>query len=246
MKKFLWVMLCGLGGGAIWMLAKEAGGTSLPVSDLLVGVRASVRPVLDQEAKAKALGVGSQVFVRIFKESRELEVWLEQSKPRQWVLFKTYPIHTWGGGILGPKLAEGDGQAPEGFYAVGAKQMNPHSKYHLAFNIGYPNAYDEAKGRTGSAIMVHGAKLSIGCFAMTDPLIEEIYLLAEAALQEGQGKFSVHIFPFRMTAERMAAAKGDPNIAFWENLREGYQCFEDTKKVPQVKGDASGYRFIKE
>ncbi len=246
MKKLLWVMLCGLGSAGVWMLAKEAGGTNLPVSDLLVKVRASVLPRLETEAKTKDLAVGSPVFVSIFKESKELEVWLQQPKAKQWVLFKTYSIHTWGGGTLGPKLAEGDGQAPEGFYNVGAKQMNPFSSYHLAFNIGYPNAFDQAQGRTGSAIMVHGAKVSIGCFAMTDPLIEEIYLLTEAALLGGQGKFPVHIFPFRMTPERMAAAKADANFTFWENLCEGYQCFEATKRIPKVTGDAKGYHFIKE
>jgi murein L,D-transpeptidase YafK len=245
MKKLLWVLLCGLGSGGIWMLAKEVGGTNLPVSDILVKVRASVRPTLDAEAKSKALTVGSPVFIRIFKESLELEVWLQQPKAKQWVLFKTYPIHKWGGGTLGPKLAEGDGQAPEGFYTVGAKQMNPFSTYHLAFNIGYPNAFDQAKGRTGSAIMVHGAKVSIGCFAMTDPLIEEIYLLTESALLAGQGKFPVHIFPFRMTPERMAAAKDEPNLPFWENLQEGHRIFEETKQVPKVTADAKGYHFSK-
>jgi murein L,D-transpeptidase YafK len=161
------------------------------------------------------------------------------------VLFKSYPIFKWGGGTLGPKLAEGDGQAPEGFYRVGVTQMNPFSQYHLAFNIGYPNGHDQAHGYTGSAIMVHGAKASIGCFAMTDPLIEEIYVLTETALTAGQGTFSVHSFPFRMTPERMAKAHADQErwLPFWENLREGYDWFEKTQQLPAITGDATGYHF---
>lgn len=241
MKKFLWVLLAGLSGGSIWMMAKDGG--SVPASDRLLKVRAAVRPELDAAAKEKQLSIGSPVFVRIFKESKELELWLQQPKSQKWVLFKKYPVHTWGGGVLGPKLAEGDGQAPEGFYTVGAKQLNPNSNYHLAFNVGYPNSFDKAQNRTGSAIMVHGSKVSIGCFAMTDPLIEGIYLTAEAALEKGQGKFPVHIFPFRMTPERMNQAKDDKNAAFWENLRIGYDYFEQKGQVPKVTGDASGYHF---
>jgi len=134
-------------------------------------------------------------------------------------------------GKLGPKTAEGDLQAPEGFYFVPPSRMKPDSTYHLAFNLGYPNAYDQAHGRTGSFLMVHGNRISIGCFAMTDSKIEEIYTLCDAALDKGQPFFRVHVFPFRMTKERLALAKDHKWHDFWLNLKEGYDWFE-TKRVP--------------
>jgi murein L,D-transpeptidase YafK len=135
-------------------------------------------------------------------------------------------------GELGPKLAEGDGQTPEGFYEVNPRGLNPKSHYHLAFNIGYPNAYDRAHGRTGSFIMVHGSRVSIGCFAMTNDSIEQIYCLVEAALERGQAAVPIHCFPFRMTAERMALALESPWFGFWTQLHEGYIAFEATRFPP--------------
>ena len=140
-------------------------------------------------------------------------------------LFRTYPIAA-ASGTLGPKLAEGDGQVPEGFYFVPPSAMKPDSQFHLAFNIGFPNEYDRAHRRTGSAIMVHGNRVSIGCLAMTDEKIEEIYTLCVAAFDGGQPYFRAHIFPFRMTPERMQKAAGDPNEAFWKNLKQGHDLFE--------------------
>ncbi len=236
MKKYFLLLLAGLGG---WLIKAQSQPT-LPASDVLTKARANVRPALDQATAALQVKVGAPIFIRIFKESQELEVWLQRPS-REWVKFKTYPIFTWGGGTLGPKLAQGDGQAPEGFYEVGARQMNPFSSYHLAFNIGYPNAYDLARHRTGSAIMIHGAKVSIGCFAMTDPLIEEIYVLADAALAAGQRKFSVHSFPFRMTRERLEQVQDERWLPFWENLREGYDAFEKQGQVPRITMENGRY-----
>ena len=143
------------------------------------------------------LKLGSPVFLRIMKEDNELEVWLK-SDSTTYKKWKTYPIARWSG-TLGPKLAEGDGQAPEGIYDITLARLHPGSKYHLAFNIGYPNAFDRAHDRTGSLIMIHGSNVSIGCFAMTDPVIEDLYLVVDAALDKGQAAVPVHSFPFRMT-----------------------------------------------
>jgi murein L,D-transpeptidase YafK len=123
-------------------------------------------------------------------------------------------------------------QAPEGFYSVTQKQLNPASSYHLAFNIGYPNAYDLAQQRTGSLIMVHGDVCSVGCFAMTDAVIEEIYLVVEAGVSGGRS-VAVHCFPFRMMAERMKDA--DASVReFWRDLQGGYDVFEKEKRVPDI------------
>ena len=146
-------------------------------------------------------------------------------------------------GELGPKLKEGDGQAPEGFYFVPPSHMNPKSRFHLSFNLGYPNAYDRANGRTGSALMVHGGQASVGCFAMTDPKVEEIYALAEAALRNGQRFFRVHSFPFRMTDGNLARHPASRWQPFWLNLKEGYDFFEDSGLPPDVVVGNMRYSF---
>jgi len=146
-------------------------------------------------------------------------------------------------GDLGPKLAEGDKQAPEGFYHVGSSRMKPDSTYHLAFNIGYPNTYDRAHKRTGSYIMVHGNQVSIGCFAMTDYWMEEIYTLCTKALQNGQAFFRIHIFPFRMTEERLATETQSEWYDFWKNLKEGHDWFEEYKTPPNVTVLNNNYVF---
>jgi murein L,D-transpeptidase YafK len=121
--------------------------------------------------------------------------------------------------------------------------MNPNSRFHLSFNLGYPNAYDQAYKRTGSALMVHGGRVSIGCFAMTDKKIEEIYALADGALRNGQRFFRVHCFPFRMTDENMKQHRSSEWISFWKNLKSGYDFFENTKLPPDVKVQNGMYVF---
>ncbi len=162
---------------------------------------------------------GSPIFIRIIKEDLQLELWVQQGG--KWSVLKSYPIAGMSG-TLGPKVAEGDRQAPEGFYSVTPQALNPRSKYHLSFNIGYPNAYDRAQGRTGSYIMVHGGVTSSGCFAMTDAGIEEIYTLAHEAFLVGQESIPVQIYPFRMVAERMMAEQKSPHYAFWCMLQHGW------------------------
>ncbi len=202
-----------------------------------------VMPPLQRALQEKGLKFGSPVFVRIFKEERLLELWMKQvDSSDSFQLFRTYPIAAMSGS-LGPKLAEGDRQAPEGFYHVPASMMNPRSRFHLAFNIGYPNRYDQAHGRTGSFIMVHGDRQSIGCFAMTDAKIEEIYTLCDAALKGGQSFFRVHSFPFRMTSERMERTRDHRWESFWKNLQEGYQWFEEKKNPPRVEVASLKYIF---
>lgn len=181
---------------------------------------------------------GSPVFMRIFKQERTLEVWLK--KDSAYVLFRSYPICSYSGN-LGPKLAEGDRQAPEGFYHVRKSSLNPNSRYHLSFNLGYPNRFDRSHGRTGSYLMVHGDCVSIGCYAMTDAKIEEIYGLAEAALNNGQAQFQVQAFPFRMTDENLAQHTNSEWYDFWLNLQEGYQAFEQTQQPPKVSTQNKRY-----
>ncbi len=199
-------------------------------------------PRLSNTLDTMGLNMGAPVFIRIFKESRELEIWMKRDSDNQFQHVRTWEIAAMSG-ALGPKLAEGDRQAPEGFYYVSPSQMKPDSAFHLAFNIGYPNAYDRAHGRTGSFIMVHGNRVSTGCFAMTDYWIEEIYTLCATALKNGQPFFRVHIFPFRMTEERLAQENNSPWYGFWKNLKEGYDWFEQRKTPPNVTVQEKKYSF---
>jgi murein L,D-transpeptidase YafK len=180
----------------------------------------------------KSMTADQPIFVRIFKEDSELEIWKRRDDGR-FYHFKTYPICNWSG-ELGPKTKQGDKQAPEGFYTVTRNQMNPNSQFHLAFNLGYPNAYDRAHQRTGEFLMVHGKCKSAGCYAMTDALIEEIYALSREAIIGGQESFEVHAFPFRMTPENLARHKNNPHLPFWLTLKEGYDYFELTRQPPTV------------
>ncbi|MCK4537184.1 MAG: murein L,D-transpeptidase [Candidatus Krumholzibacteria bacterium] len=199
-----------------------------------------VIPALDLELSAKGLRSGSPIFIRIFKESSELELWIEEDAKYQ--LFRIYDICTFSGD-LGPKIRQGDLQSPEGFYFVTPGQMNPSSRFHLSFNLGYPNAYDRQHDRSGSALMVHGNCVSIGCYAMTDTRIEEIYAVADAALRNGQPFFRVHIFPFRMTSENMNKHFESQWRIFWENLKDGYDWFERTGIPPNVEVRNGQYVF---
>lgn len=180
----------------------------------------------------KGMAAQAPIFVRIFKQESELEVWKARDDGR-FYHYKTYPICNWSGD-LGPKQRQGDKQAPEGFYKVSARQMNPNSKFHVAFNLGYPNAYDKSHRRTGDFLMVHGKCESAGCYAMTDALIEEIYGLAREAFKGGQEQFEVHAFPFRMTATNMAHHKKHKWAKFWRTMKKGYDHFEEHRMPPNV------------
>lgn len=180
----------------------------------------------------KGMDAQAPIYVRIFKEDSELELWKEREDGR-FYHFKTYPICNWSGDI-GPKIREGDHQAPEGFYLITREQMNPDSHYHLAMNLGYPNAFDRAQRRTGEFLMIHGKCKSAGCYAMTDALMEEIYAIAREAFVGGHDSFQVHAFPFRMTKENMTRHARHEAYPFWLTMKEAYDYFELTRQVPTI------------
>lgn len=195
---------------------------------------------LDARLAEQGLKEGAPILIRVFKKEFELELWMKREGVFQ--RFVTYPICRWSG-TLGPKLREGDGQAPEGFYSVDAKALNPNSQYYRSFNVGYPNAFDASLGRTGSLIMVHGACASIGCFAMTDAQMGEIWRLVTAALAGGQRRFQVQIYPFRLGGEALNAYQKHPNHAFWKSLKAGSDLFEASSLPPRVSVCEQTYRF---
>ncbi len=185
-------------------------------------------------SRMKALNMdrNSPIMIRIFKEEGVMEVWKANASNR-YALLKSYQICAWSG-MLGPKKKEGDRQAPEGFYDITKAQMNPNSRYYLAFNIGYPNAYDRSLNRGGTNLMVHGACSSSGCYSMTDAQVQEIFALANDAFAGGQQAFQIQALPFRMTADNMARHKNSPNIDFWKMLKVGYDQFEISHRPPVV------------
>jgi murein L,D-transpeptidase YafK len=210
--------------------------------DISPGGRA-MRPLpaaLVAEIESRNMPRESPILVRIFKEEAELEVWKQDASGR-FALLKTYPICRWSG-ELGPKIKEGDRQAPEGFYDIAPGQMNPNSNYYLAFNLGFPNTYDKANDRTGAFLMVHGDCSSRGCYAMTDEQIQEIYALGRDSFMGGQKSFQVQAYPFRMTPLNMAKHRNNPNLAFWRMIKEGNDHFEVTKAEPRV--DVCEKRYV--
>ena len=200
-----------------------------------------VPPKLIQEMVAKDMDLNSPILVRLFKQEAELELW-KQDRSGRFALLKTYPICRWSGD-LGPKVREGDRQAPEGFYAISPAQMNPQSAYYLSFNTGYPNAFDKALGRTGSQLMVHGDCSSRGCYAMTDEQIAEIYSLGRESFFGGQKSFQLQAYPFKMTPVNMAKHRNNPNMPFWKMIKEGYDHFEVTRQEPKVDFCEKKYVF---
>lgn len=227
---FLLVLLCVSACGT----PQQSGG--LPTSERLEQVRFAKAGKISKQLDEQGLALGDPVFIRVFKYENTVEAWVKIPESEQYALFKSYPICNFSGS-LGPKIKEGDYQSPEGFYSVGADQLNPWSQYHLSFNLGFPNEYDRAHGRSGQHLMIHGNCKSQGCYAITDAAIEEVYLLTEASIANGFN-VPVHAFPFRMTPRNMARARGhrshDQWEPFWLNLKQGYDAFELTKIPPEV------------
>jgi murein L,D-transpeptidase YafK len=192
-----------------------------PLSDRLVA-----------DIETRNMAKESPILVRIFKQEAELEVWKED-KTGRFALLRSYPICRWSG-ELGPKIKQGDRQAPEGFYTITPSLMNPNSQYYLAINTGFPNAYDRANDRSGAFLMIHGDCSSAGCYAMTDEQIAEIYALARESFFGGQKSFQIQAYPFRMTPLNMAKHRSSPHLAFWKMLKQGYDHFEVTRLEPKV------------
>jgi len=189
----------------------------------------------------KNLKIGAPIFMRVFKLEAELELWMQGENGLK--LFAVYPICRWSGG-LGPKIKEGDHQSPEGFYTVAKRQLNANSRWYKSFNIGYPNLFDRQFKRTGSYLMVHGGCSSVGCYAMTNDVMKEIWDIVRAALNGGQKRFAIHIFPFRMTNRNMYVYADKKWFEYWKNLKQGYDLFETSKVPPEVSVCKSKYKFV--
>jgi murein L,D-transpeptidase YafK len=197
----------------------------LPDSQRAIDVRSRVWPRLQKELIDKGFKEGAPIYIWLFKDEDALEVWMKSGV--KYKLFRKYEICYYSGN-LGTKIRSGDNKSPEGFYTIKPKQLNPVSNYYLAINIGYPNKVEQLKGYTGDAIMVHGHCASIGCYAMTDPRMEEIYTLVYKAFENGQRKINLDIFPFKTDDAHMEFYSHQPYLAFWKTLKPGYEKFEKT------------------
>jgi len=230
------VLGAGFAGGAQLTATSEGPAPDLPGVHGKAGADHVPPQAFDAEElrrrlAARGMTIGNPIMIRIFKQESELEVWMNAGT--RFELFATYPICNWSG-TLGPKLAEGDKQSPEGLYSIGPRQLRRTGRWRRSLDIGFPNSFDRALGRTGSYVLVHGGCTSTGCYAMTDPVMEEIFKLSEAALAQGQKRIQVHAFPFRMTPEKLAANGDSEWNGFWSNLKEAYDLFERTRVPPAV------------
>lgn len=202
------------------------------------------------EAALDAAGVTDvrEVFFRVFKSERELEVWVREPAGPAFTRVATYPVCELSG-ELGPKRKQGDLQVPEGFYSIDV--FNPWSQYHLSMRVDYPNAVDRVRGHSaapGGDIYIHGGCATVGCVPVTDEYIEEVYLMAAAARAAGQDRIPVHIFPTRLDDDglrQLADTYGPDSVdyPFWQNLQQGYLAFERSRVLPWVDAEGGRYTF---
>jgi murein L,D-transpeptidase YafK len=143
------------------------------------------------------------------KESRRLELWAFQMGT--WYFVHDYAIFA-ASGSAGPKLREGDKQVPEGFYRIVA--LNPNSHFHLSMKLNYPNAFDwvqagrDGRKSPGSNIYIHGSAWSVGCLAIGDHYIEELfYLITEIGMEQA----AVLIVPYDFRRKQVSI----PNKPEW-------------------------------
>jgi len=187
-----------------------------------------------------------KVLIRIFKQEKQVEIWSKNNVSKTFIHIKTWDICA-ASGHLGPKRRQGDNQVPEGIYCI--DRFNPNSNFYLSLGLNYPNASDKIlsdKTYPGGDIFIHGACVSIGCVALTDDIIKELYLICIEARQHGQLNIPVHIFPFKMTEYNIKAyARTFPEHAnFWNNLQSIFSYWEENHNLPEISINAKGNYLI--
>jgi murein L,D-transpeptidase YafK len=200
-------------------------------------------PVLDAELKAKKVNPSAlEVFIRIFKKEKELELWVRNKGDAKYTFLKKIPICA-SSGELGPKRKEGDLQVPEGIYDISA--FNPNSSYYLALQVGYPNKSDKilkSGPRTGGEIMIHGNCVTIGCIPLQDDPVKDVYLLCLEA-RNNNNTPRVEIYPCRFTSENMKILGlnySEDKNKFWGNIKPAYVYFEENKTPVKFSVNTKG------
>lgn len=203
-------------------------------------------PLLREAFKKKGLNYpADNIYIRSFKATNEMEIWVKNKDADTFTLFKKYDICALSGS-LGPKRWEGDRQVPEGFYFI--SDFNDRSDFHLSMLINYPNYSDLILGNKmtpGSAIYIHGGCYTVGCLPMTNEIIEEIYILSLTTKMNGQNNIPVHVFPVRFNETSigfLAKEYGEDleKQKFWLNLKVGYDYFEKNKNIFPVMYNQDG------
>lgn len=236
MKRFLSVLFCFLSASLFGQVFSTYGH----VNPTLLK-EPQKRFTLRDDIEMRGFSFGTPVFIRVFKQENILEMWM-QIEDGSYRHFRTYPICIYSG-ELGPKTKQGDKQAPEGFYQFNKTDMNPNSQFYRSFDLNYPNAYDRAHGYTGSLLMVHGKCHSVGCYAMGDKQMGEIYEIVEWAFRFGQREIEVHAFPFKMTPENLNRHQHHRWAHFWQTLKPAYDYFEQTKRPPHISVQYGQYQI---
>ncbi len=249
------VQVLAVAGAALTLMPTSAGALVIELKDVAadrverqIAAAAGALPLpntpnvadFNDRLRDKGVRLGSPIIIRIFKSESELEIWKE--KDDAFVLFATYPICHWSGSV-GPKMRDGDKQAPEGYYTVNRTQTRHQGRWPKSLNIGFPNILDQSLARSGSNILIHGGCSSVGCFAMTNPVMDEIQNLTETAIDSGEENVPVQVYPFRMTDDNMKANAASPWFDFWANMKEGYDAFEKTHKAIAVNVCEGRYSF---
>jgi murein L,D-transpeptidase YafK len=218
--------------------------TELPATERSRAIVEASLAHLTAELAPMGLKPGDPVFFRAFKEESEFEIWMKPGQDPHYVLFKVHRLAA-SAGQAGPKLREGDGQAPEGFYSATASSMRPETRHYLGIDLGYPNDYDREKGRTGSDLLIHAGGGAGGAYALSPETMSEVYALADAAFRGGQREVAIHLFPFRLTDARMDKVWAKPSrwTDEWMNLKEGYDFFENVRLPPRVEVEEERYGF---
>jgi murein L,D-transpeptidase YafK len=205
-------------------------------------------PALKSGLADKGIDIGKvEIFLRAFKQEKELQVWARERGVDTFAYFKSYPFCKLSGDP-GPKRNEGDYQVPEGGYHI--DRFNPQSSFHLSLGLNYPNASDRILGdpeRPGSDIFIHGACVTVGCIPITNAKIKELYTLADIARKGGQQRIQAHLLPFEMTEKKLSAqvSKHPTHQNFWENIRPLYSYFEQHKRLPSFSINEQGEYVFK-
>ncbi len=217
----------------------------LPHSESLGRLRAHLAPALAQALKKRGLKSGAPAFLRFFKESSELEIWIRDAIGGRYELFRTLPVMAHGN-TPGPRVDREDGRTPEGCYLLESRHLSASEKKGLRIDTGYPNGLDKDEGRKGQRAAFHSGPMTEGDIALAPEHMEVLYLLTEQALRGAGRCLPLYILPFRMTDERMAAESASPWVSFWDSLRKGSDLF-DMDRVPPIDGAKDGaYVFRKQ
>jgi murein L,D-transpeptidase YafK len=191
-----------------------------------------------------------RIYLRAFKQEKEIELWAKNSSGQTYQLIKRYDVCRTSGS-LGPKRKQGDLQIPEGFYHI--NRFNPYSNFYLSLGLNYPNRSDKilgVKGDLGGDIFIHGSCVTIGCLPITDDEIKELYLFCIEARNSGQDRIPVTVFPAELTDSKFSELKkkyrsDSDKVGLWSDLKKGFDIFNETKRLPFISFLSTGRHTVK-